>query len=312
MKTEKISLRAGRLDVALAEALGLSRATARKLIESGIILDGKKTDKASLKVSDGDHVIEYEPLPEPESDIVPNPDIKVKIVYEDADLMVIDKPRGLVVHTAPGHDHDTLVNYLASRSDDFEFDEDEMRGGRPGIVHRLDKDTSGLLVVAKTPKAEKGLQEQIRGHEVNRIYLAIVWGIAQEDRFTCDIPLKKPNHTIRKAMPAADGNRAVTHFTKLAATTQNSLLKCELETGRTHQIRAHLAYIGLPIVGDPLYCPKKSPEYSEGQLLHAYRLEFVHPTTGKKMSFEATPDRYFSDALKQLFPGYKLPKLEKM
>lgn len=307
-KTEKLKLNSGRLDKALSEALNISRATAQKVIEQGITIDGKIADKSALKILEGEYQVEYTPLEAQPSQIVPNPDIKVETVYEDNDLMVVNKPRGLVVHTAPGHSTDTLVNYLVTKENEFEFDEEEMKGGRPGIVHRLDKDTSGLLLVAKTAKAEKGLQAQIKVHSVNRQYLALVHGVAQEDRFTCDIPLKKPNHTVRKAMPDSGGLKAVTHFEKLGANKEYSLLKCTLETGRTHQIRAHLAYIGLPIVGDPLYSPYKLSEFNQGQILCAYRIAFTHPCTNKKMEFVISPDKYFLDALKKLLPEFKIVK----
>lgn len=297
-KKVKISTE-GRIDEALATALSISRSVAKKIVEKGVKVNAKATDKPSYKVKI-DEVVEYTPLVEESTDIIPNPNIKIKVIYEDDDLMVIDKPRGLVVHTAPGHKEDTLVNYLVTLQDEFKFDEDAMKGGRPGIVHRLDKDTSGLLLVAKTIPAEEGLQEQIRFHKVNRQYLALCYGDANEDSFTVDVPLTKPNHTEHKALPSKNGLRAITHFKKIWSNQKYSLLECTLETGRTHQIRAHLAYIGHPIVGDPLYCPYKDKRFQQGQLLHAYKISFVHPITGKPMSFEVPPDAYFKNAEKIL------------
>jgi len=218
--------------------------------------------------------------------------------------MVLNKPRGLVVHTATGHYTDTLVNYLVTLKDEFEFDEEEMAGGRPGIVHRLDKDTSGLLLVAKTPDAERILQAQIKKHKVDREYLAICEGDVNEDRFTVDVPLLKPNHSQHKAMPSPEGLPAITHFEKLWFKNGASLVKCKLETGRTHQIRAHLAYIGHSIIGDKLYCDKVDHRFEYGQLLHAFRITFTHPITNEKMTFMAKPDDYFIGAINIFNPSY--------
>ena len=190
--------KSGRLDEAIADALNISRSKAQLIIDNGIEIKGRNR-KASYKVEEGD-VLNYTPLEEKPTDIVPNADIVVPVVYEDDDIIVFNKPRGLVVHTAPGHDTDTLVNFLASQNDKFKFDEEEMAGGRPGIVHRIDKDTSGLLMVAKTPKAEKVLQADIKEHKVKREYVALCWGDVNEDSFTVDVPLTKPNHTLRRAM----------------------------------------------------------------------------------------------------------------
>ena len=293
----------GRLDEILSKEANISRATAQKVIKNGVRVNGKDTDKASFRLK-GHSVIEFIPLEEKPLEVKPNPDISIETIYEDSDLIVFNKPRGLVVHTAPGHDQDTLVNLLVTRSEEFQFDPETMTGGRPGIVHRLDKDTSGLLLVAKTPKALKNLQEQIKVHAVKRTYVALTYNEAQEDRFTVDVPLLKPTHEQHRAMPSPKGNRAITHFEKIEAKNGFSLLKCELETGRTHQIRAHLAYIGLPVVGDPLYCNRKDPRFDKGQLLHAYRIEFTHPTTGEKMTFQAPMDDYFKGAI-ELLLGYK-------
>lgn len=293
-KTLKVE-KSGRLDEAISFALNISRSKAQQIVDKGIVINGRER-KASYKVEEGD-VIEYHPLEEKPTDIVPNASIEVPVVYEDDDVMVFNKPRGLVVHTAPGHDTDTLVNFLASQQDKFKFDEEEMAGGRPGIVHRIDKDTSGLLLVAKTAKAEKILQADIKEHKVKREYLALCWGNVNEDTFTVSVPLEKPNHTIRRAMPSAKGLPAISHFTKMWSKNGVSLVRVELETGRTHQIRAHLAYIGHPIVGDMLYGNKEEYHFDKGQVLHAYKLTFKHPITGKMIELTAPLDDYFNYAL---------------
>ena len=291
----------GRLDEVLAQAANISRAIAQKVIRSGVSVDGKQIDKPSFRLKGGSHTLRFVPLPPPETAVKPNADIQIETVYEDDSLIVFNKPRGLVVHTAPGHSQDTLVNLLVTRGEDFSFDAETMQGGRPGIVHRLDKDTSGLLLVAKTPKALASLQEQIRVHAVRRTYLALTYNEAQEDRFTVDVPLLKPTHEQHRALPSPKGHPAITHFERIWARGGHSLLRCELETGRTHQIRAHLAYIGLPVVGDPLYGTRREPRFDQGQLLHAYRIEFTHPTTGERLTFFARMDACFKAAIEELY-----------
>lgn len=297
--------KAGRLDEAVSDALGISRSRAQLIVDNGIEIKGRNR-KASYKVEEGD-VLTYVPLKEKPTGIVPNSEIKVPVVYEDNDIIVFNKPRGLVVHTAPGHDTDTLVNFLASQSEKFKFDEEEMAGGRPGIVHRIDKDTSGLLMVAKTYKAEKILQEDIKFHRVKREYVALCWGDVNEDSFTVDVPLTKPNHTLRRALPSPKGLPAISHFEKIWSKNGVSLVRVNLETGRTHQIRAHLAYIGHPIVGDMLYGNKEEHHFDKGQLLHAFRLTFVHPITKKEMVLTAQMDDYFRKAIDMFYgEGKKL------
>lgn len=302
MEGEKtlIVRKAGRLDEAISDALGISRSKAQLIVDNGIEIKGRDR-KASYRVEEGE-ILTYIPLKEKPSKIVPNPSLEVPVVYEDEDILVFNKPRGLVVHTAPGHDTDTLVNFLASQSDKFKFDEEEMAGGRPGIIHRIDKDTSGLLMVAKTPKAMALLQEDIKHHRVQREYVALCWGDVNEDSFTVDVPLTKPNHTLRRALASPQGHKAVSHFEKIWSKNGVSLVRVNLETGRTHQIRAHLAYIGHSIVGDMLYGNKEEHHFSKGQLLHAFRLTFTHPMTKKEMTLTAPMDDYFRTAI-DLFYG---------
>lgn len=291
--------KSGRLDEALSDALGISRNKAQQIVDLGIEIKGR-CRKASYKVEEG-QILSYIPIKEEVYDVIPNADITVSVVFEDEYIIVFNKPRGLVVHTAPGHDTDTLVNFLASRPEKFKFDEEEMAGGRAGIVHRIDKDTSGLLLVAKTAKAEKKLREDIKEHKVDREYIALCWGDVNEDSFTVDVPLTKPNHTVRRALPSPKGNVAISHFTKIWTSNGVSLVTCKLETGRTHQIRAHLAYIGHPIVGDMLYGNKEEHHFSQGQVLHAFRLTFDHPITGEKMVFTAPMDDYFRQAIELFY-----------
>lgn len=303
METRQIEAESGgRLDEVLALSACLTRSVAQRVIKSGVIVNGRPVDKPSFKVKTGD-VIEYEPLPEKPLEVTPNSDIEVPVVYEDSSMIVFNKPRGLVVHTAPGHDSDTLVNLLVTMKDEFEFDRESMEGGRPGIVHRLDKDTSGLLIVAKTPDALRNLQGQLKDHRVKRTYVALALGEANEDRFTVDVPLLKPTHDQHRAVPSAKGNRAVTRFEKIWTRNGYTLLRCSLETGRTHQIRAHLAYIGLPVAGDPLYGKVSDPSFDRGQLLHAYRIEFTHPETGKDMALYAPMDDYMREAIDRVYSG---------
>lgn len=287
--------KSGRLDEAIADALGISRSKAQKVVDNGVRIEGRER-KASYPVEEGEKLTVI-PLEEKPSDVRPNPSLSVPVIYEDEDVIAFNKPRGLVVHTAPGHDADTLVNFLASQPERFRFDPEEMAGGRPGIVHRIDKDTSGLLLVAKTARAERILSEQIKEHRVKREYVALCWGEVNEDSFLVDVPLEKPNHTVRRALPSSKGRRAVSHFTKLWFRNGASLLRAELETGRTHQIRAHLAYLGHPIVGDMLYGNKEEHHFERGQLLHAFRLTFAHPATGEEVVLTAPMDDYFRDAI---------------
>jgi len=218
-------------------------------------------------------------------------DIPIDIVYQDSDVAVVYKPSGMVVHPAPGNPDGTLVNALMQKLDGLSGIGGEIR---PGIVHRIDKDTSGLLLIAKNDFAHVSLAEQIKAHSVHRAYMAIVIGAMREEEGDIDAPIGR-HPTDRKRMAiVADGREAQTHWRVVESLKGCTLVECRLTTGRTHQIRVHMASIGHPVLGDPVYGPKRSPyPVSGGQLLHAYRIGFKHPVTGEEMIFEAEPEERF-------------------
>jgi 23S rRNA pseudouridine1911/1915/1917 synthase len=222
------------------------------------------------------------------------------VLYEDDDILIIDKERGMVVHPSYGHLSGTLVNAVMYHCKD---NLSSINGViRPGIVHRIDKDTSGLLAIANNVESQAILQNEIREGEFHRTYLALVYGNVKNKKFRIDAPLTRPNHTHRKAeVDIYKGREAITHCVTLANNGKVSLLKVTLETGRTHQIRAHLAYIGYPIVGDPLYGRRKEEVALKGQALHAFKLSLIHPKTFKRVEFYAPLDDYFKDLLKYFY-----------
>ncbi len=221
--------------------------------------------------------------------------IPLDIVYEDDDVIVINKPQGMVVHPAPGHDEHTLVNALL-----YHCPLSTINGTfRPGIVHRIDKDTSGLLMVAKNDKAHRSLAKQLKDKTNIREYVALVHGRIAEDEGTINAPIGRSLKDRKKQAVVKDGRNAVTHFEVLKRYRDYTFVKCILETGRTHQIRVHMKYIGHPLVGDPLYGPKKTIK-GNGQFLHAGKLGFVHPTTGKLLIFEAPLPKIFQECLEKL------------
>lgn len=289
-----------RLDAALATLSDVSRSQIAKQIKSGFVkVNGVITDQPSLKLKEGD-VVEYEPIIV-EKPAIEKPDEQVDLdyVYRDNDIAIINKPRGMVVHPAPGHVNDTLVNYLMNQDEEFDFDREDQTNFRPGIVHRIDKDTSGLLAVAMNPQAQANLQDEIRDGDFRREYLALVYGSVKDNKFRIEAPLTRPNHTEKRALvDVYKGREAITHCTLLANNGKVSLLKCSLETGRTHQIRAHLAYIGFPIIGDVLYGKRRETIADQGQALHAFELSLIHPRTLKRMSFYAPLDEYFKKLLR--------------
>ena len=250
--------------------------------------------KTNYRCETDDEIIIQIPEPVP-LEIKPEK-MELDIYYEDADVIVINKPRGMVVHPAPGHSSGTLVNGLLAHCQDLSGINGVLR---PGIVHRIDKDTSGLIMVAKNDFSHEKLAEQLLNKTVTRKYEAIVHGVIPHDYGTIDAPIARDKHNRKKMAVADDGKPAVTHFRVIQRFQNFTHIECELETGRTHQIRVHMKYIGYPIAGDPKYGPKKTPDIG-GQALHAALLGFHHPRTGKYMEFRAPVPEDFQQLLEQL------------
>ena len=287
-----------RLDAFLARSVeGLSRSAAQKLIEDGQVLRCGKPGKKNDKLNVGD-AVSYE-IPEPKAvDIVPK-DIPLDIVYEDDDLLVINKPKGLVVHPAAGHSDDTLVNgLLYALGDDLSGINGELR---PGIVQRIDKDTSGLLAVAKNDLAHTVLASQLKDHSMARTYEAIVCGVLKEDSGTVDAPIgRHPSDRKKMCVTQRNSKPAVTHWEVIRRYRGYTHIRCKLETGRTHQIRVHMAYIGHPILVDVVYGHKKPELGQSSQCLHAGVLCFAHPRDGHPVMVFAELPQYFKDVLQKL------------
>ena len=287
-----------RVDVFLNEEMeDVSRSALQKNIEKGnITVNGEKISK-NYKLRLGD-IVEAE-LPPPENiDIVPE-DIPLDIMYEDDDLIVINKPQNMVVHPAPGHYTGTLVNALMFHCGDNLSGINGVL--RPGIVHRIDKDTSGVLVIAKSDLAHKGLSEQLAEHSMKRVYNAIVYNSFSEESGTVDRNIDRSKNDRKKMAVVMQGGRnAVTHYKVIEKLGKYTWVELQLETGRTHQIRAHMSYIGHPLLGDPVYGPKKCPFNLNGQVLHAKVLGFIHPRTGEYMEFNSELPDYFSSLIERL------------
>ena len=287
-----------RLDAFLARcAENLSRSAAQKLIEEGCVHRNGKPGKKNDKLNIGD-AIEYT-LPEPkEVDIVPT-EMPLDIVYEDEDVLVINKPKGLVVHPAAGHQDDTLVNgLLYAMGDDLSGINGELR---PGIVHRIDKDTSGLLAVAKNDYAHNMLASQLKDHTMARSYEAIVCGTFREDSGTVDAPIgRHPSDRKKMCVTERNSKNAVTHWEVVERFRGYTHIRCRLETGRTHQIRVHMAHIGHPLLGDTVYGHKRCELGQDSQCLHAFSLCFRHPRDGRPVMVFAPLPRYFEDVLEKL------------
>ena len=291
-----------RLDSFVTEAFDstYSRSFYKRLIDDGkVSVNGKVITKAGTKLASGD-IVEAD-IPEPkEDDSFVAQDIPLDIVYEDSDLLVINKPQGMVVHPAAGHSEGTLVNALLSHCKDELSDINGVL--RPGIVHRIDKDTSGLMLACKNNFTHLKLADMLSRHEIVREYRALVYGYVKEDRGMVDAPIGRSANDRRKMAVIKDGKNAVTHFEVLDRLGEVTDLKLILETGRTHQIRVHMAYIGHPVVGDPVYAPRRKNYGLAGQALHSQAITFVHPRTGETMHFEVDlPDYY--EALIKSFKG---------
>lgn len=286
-----------RLDAFLAGKMEKTRSSVQKLIEEeNVRLNGAPAAK-NARLREGDRVEATEPPPEV-LDVKPQ-NIPLDIVYEDQDLLVVNKPKGMVVHPAAGNPDGTLVNALLFHCGDSLSGINGVI--RPGIVHRIDKDTSGLLIVAKNDRAHQSLAEQIAVHSFTRIYNAVVYGIVKEEEGTVSAPIgRHPTDRKRMAVLSSGGREAVTHYRVLERFPGFTLVECRLETGRTHQIRVHMAHIGHPVAGDPVYGPKKCITELQGQCLHARVIGFIHPATGEYLEFDSGLPLYFERFLEKL------------
>lgn len=274
----------------------ITRTHAQKLIEHGNILVNGKKAKVSYKTQGNDKILVE--IPEPKQIELKAQDIPIEIIYEDNDIIVVNKPKGMVVHPANGNPDGTLVNaIMAICKDSLSGIGGEIR---PGIVHRIDKDTSGLLIVAKNDNAHVKMSEQIKNHEVKKTYIALVRGVFKENEATIDMPIGRSMSDRKKMAVTKNGKNAITHIKVLTRFDKYTLLQVNIETGRTHQIRVHLSQIGYPIVGDYTYSNGKNEFNVIGQCLHAQKLEFYHPITQKYMCLEAKLPQYFKDILEQL------------
>ena len=287
-----------RLDKYLAEQFPeQTRSYLQKLIKEGAVLVNGKSVKTGFQLSKGDEVSVSIPEPK-ELDVEPQK-MDLDIVYEDDDVILINKPKGMVVHPAPGHTTDTLVNGLLYHC------KDNLSGingvARPGIVHRIDRDTTGILIVCKNDMSHNSIAAQLKEHSINRRYRALVHGNLKDDTGTVEGPIgRHPIDRKKMSINEKNGKPAVTHYTVLERFGNYTLIECKLETGRTHQIRVHMTSIGHPLVGDEVYGPAKCPFKLQGQCLHAMILGFVHPRTGEYMEFSADLPAYFEDLLRKL------------
>lgn len=272
-----------RADVFLAAKLGVSRSNMQKLLEDGRVKRGEKIIKANYKVRAGEMFVVDIPEPEPIEAVPEN--IPLDIIYEDDDVVVLNKARGMVVHPAPGNYTGTLVNALLYHCSNLSGINSAIR---PGIVHRLDKDTSGIMIVAKNDAAHISLSQQIQSKTAERTYLAVVRGNIKTDSGTIETQIARDKTDRKKMAVVKEGGRdAITDYEVLERFGKYTLVRCKLRTGRTHQIRVHMEYLGYPLVGDPKYSPMKTPFGIKGQALHSHTLEFTHPRTDERMKFEA-------------------------
>lgn len=286
-----------RLDSYISKSnLDLSRSMVQKLIKENRVFVNGKNEKESYKIKVNDNItIQIE---EPKSSKLEAQDIPLDIIYEDNDIIVINKPKGMVVHPGNGNPDNTLVNaVLAHCKGSLSGIGGEIR---PGIVHRIDKDTSGLIIVAKNDKSHINLSEQIKNHEVTKIYTALVKGNISEDEATIDMPIGRDKKDRKKMSVTRDGKEAVSHIKVVKRYGNYTLIRVKIDTGRTHQIRVHMAKIGHPVVGDEVYSSGKNEFGVKGQMLHSTILKFKHPISGKEIMLEAPLPQYFEDVLSKL------------
>ena len=277
----------------------ISRVAIQRMIENGNILVNENRVKVSYKIIQNDN-IKITEEEKKESYLKPE-NIPLDIIYEDNDIIVVNKQKGLVVHPGNGNPNGTLVNAIMAHCKDSLSG----IGGeiRPGIVHRLDKDTSGLLIIAKNDESHINLSNQIKEHKVKKTYLALVRGRIKEKEATIDMPISRNANDRVKMAVSRDGKEAITHFKVIKKYEKYTYIEVNIETGRTHQIRVHMSHIGYPLVGDNVYSNGKNPFGIEGQMLHSYKLEFIHPKTGKKMELTAPLPEYFEKVINELDRG---------
>ena len=285
-----------RLDTIVSSLdINISRSMAQKLIKDKKIMINNKEAKESYRVKLNDEITIL--VDEPKKTKLKPESIPLDIIYEDKDIIVVNKAKGMVVHPGNGNKEGTLVNAIMAYAKDLSGIGGELR---PGIVHRIDKDTSGLIIIAKNDEAHKNLSEQIKNHQITKIYTALVRGNIAEDDATIDMPIGRDKNDRKKMSVTKDGKEAVTHFKVLKRYGEYTLLRVKIDTGRTHQIRVHMAKIGHPVVGDEVYSNGKNEFNVHGQMLHSTYLKFKHPITGKELELEAPLPKYFQDVLNKL------------
>ncbi|SJZ38407.1 23S rRNA pseudouridine1911/1915/1917 synthase [Pilibacter termitis] len=293
--TFQVKNQKGRIDKVIAENFtDYSRSQVQHWLKEELVTANGKIVKANYKVANMDEI--EITLPTPEVLDIQAENIPLEIVYEDEDVAVINKPQGMVVHPATSHTSGTLVNALMYHIKDLSTINDVVR---PGIVHRIDKDTSGLLMIAKNDKAHESLAEQLKNHTSERKYIALVHGVIPHEKGTIEAPIARHKTDRKKQAVIEGGKPAITHFTVLERFGEYTLVELKLETGRTHQIRVHMNYIGHAVAGDPIYAPRKTLK-GHGQFLHAKILGFTHPTTGERMTFEVDEPQIFKETLESL------------